>query len=124
MAVTSIVLTNVGRAFCAQRLDGTVGPMTHIGCGTGSTAANVADTALGTEVETRAAVTRSNVTTTITNDTLRHVGTVTFSATRTMREAGLFSASSAGTMMIRLVHDAIGVASGDAITYTIDFQQT
>ena len=75
---------------------------THVGIGTVGTPAVETDTALGTEVGTRQAPTRS----TPAYDTERYV--VTFSraqagnADRTVREAGLFTAVTAGTMLARV----------------------
>lgn len=118
----AIVLTNVGEDWAAQRLAGT-GALsgnagTHIGMGTGTGGAVKGDTALGTEVETRAATTVS-VTGSGASAKYQAVATVAMTATRAITEAGLFSASSAGSMFVRSDFAAINGVSGDSIQFTI-----
>ena len=120
MAVTSIVLTNNGEFWSIDRWQGTSSSPGFIGVGTGSTAATKADTALQTEVESRVATSNSEA----AADKLQMVATIVFSATRVMREAGVFLSSSGGIMIIRAVHDIINVANLDAITYTFTLEQT
>jgi hypothetical protein len=91
------------------------------GCGTGTTAEAIGDTALVTECttalnpdSTRAVGTQVNSTT----KQYQSVGTLTFDATAAVAEHGLFSAASAGTLMDRTVFTAINVASGDSIQFT------
>lgn len=83
--------------------------------GTGAVAENVTDTALGTEVETRATGTQSNP----GGGTYRTIGTVAYTATRAITEHGIFSQSSAGgTLLDRSVFTAINVVNGDSIQFT------
>jgi hypothetical protein len=90
-------VTNKGVAMAADRLRTTPATYTtapkFVGVGTAGTTAAVTDTALGTEVETRATGTESIVTTTATGDTMQIVGTVTATATRAITECGTFDAS-------------------------------
>src|SRR5258706_15556056 len=102
---TATVITNVGKGIAAKRMLGASPSQAEpkfIGIGVGATGAArtavVADTALSTEVETRASATGSTVTTSQTNDTLQEQGTVTASANRAVDEAGLFDASTTGNM--------------------------
>lgn len=97
--------------------------MKYIGIGTGSTAAATTDTTLGTPVESRATGTQSRITTTVSNDTYKVVGTVSITDTRAVTEAGLFSASTDGTMAARQVFSAVNAVSGDSlqITWTLAF---
>lgn len=123
------VYTNIGKAMTADRLRTTPGTYTaggprHIGIGTGSTAEAATQTALVTEVETRAAGTETVQTTTVTGDTYQTVGTITATATRTIAELGIFDAATTGNMASRsLVSPTVGLAIGDSIqvTYKIVF---
>ena len=94
----------------------------YIAIGTGSTAANVTDTTLGTEIAAnggqRAAGTGTRVTTTVTNDTAQLVLTYTFTGSYAVTEAGVLNASSSGTLLCRQVFSAINVVSGDTLTVT------
>lgn len=116
------VLTNNGQDWAAQRLAGS-GSLssnngTHIGVGTDATAAAAGDTALGAEVETRGATTVS-VTGSGSTAKYQAVATVTATATRAITEAGLFSASSVGTMLTSHNFSTVNLSSGDSIQVTI-----
>lgn len=118
------LMTNVGFALVAGRLNGSGSPAaaTYIAVGTSSTAANAADTALGTETSTsglgRAAGSVSLVTTTQTNDTAQIVVTFTVSGTVAVTESGVFNAASSGTLLCHQVFSAINVVSGDSLQIT------
>lgn len=115
------LVVNVGLAWIAGALSGDEGTptdMKYIGCGTGTNAANATDTALQTEVESRATGSQSRVTTDTTNDTYQCVGTVSMTGTHAITEAGLLSASSGGTLGSRQVFSAINVVNGDSIQFT------
>lgn len=120
MAVTSIVFTKVGRQWLVDKADSTSSlTMKYISSGTGTTAATVDDTALVTEVESRANGTLSQVNVNgSAGDGLQAVGTITYTATRAVTESGLHDASSAGNMGFRAVFDAINVDAGDGIQFT------
>jgi hypothetical protein len=121
MAVTSIVFTKLSRQWTVDKWDeSSQALVSHLGIGTGSTAASVDDTVLVTEVETRGAITTSQVTVGgVTGGGLQCVGQVAITAPRVLREGGLFSASSAGTLYVRWVHDAINLDTSDAIEWTV-----
>lgn len=116
------VLTNNGEDWVAQRIAGT-GSLSsnagsHIAHGTGGAAAAKGDTALGTEVDTRAV---STVSVTGSGSTAKYqaVGTVTAGATRAIIEAGLFNQLAVGgTMFMRSDFATINLASGDSVQYT------
>lgn len=125
-------ITDVGRAVISARLYGTASAaFGAIGMGTGVTAFNAANTALGTGVKgdgtgdggvhaiPSASVTASSVTTTVTNDTAQFVGTVAITATIAVTEAGLFNADTNGTMLMRQTFTAVNVVDGDSIQFTI-----
>ena len=82
------------------------------------------DTALSTEVETRATGTESVVTTTVTGDTYQVAGTITATASRSVDEMGLFDASSSGNMGFSATLAVISLASGDSIAWTAKIQLT
>lgn len=86
------------------------GFMPYAALGTGTTAATVSDTALGTQVGSRALGTLSSSTNVYSNSS-----THTFSSSYAITEAGLFSASSGGTMFARQVFSPVNVLSGDQL---------
>lgn len=127
---TATVSTNSLKRTLADRLQTTPtrNPPKFIAMGTGATGAArtavAADTALSTEVESRATGTESTVTTTNTGDTYQVVGTITASATRAVDEAATFDASSAGNIGISATFAVINLASGDSLQLTMKEQLT
>ena len=122
-AVVPNTVVNGGKAFIAQSMQKTTTntptAMTHMGIGTGTVAAAVTDTTLGTEIGTRQTVTATNTTVTVTNDTAQYVAT--FGAgvgTGAITEAGVFNASTAGTMLCRTVFSVINKGANDSMTIT------
>lgn len=120
------ILTYVGEDWVAQRIAGSgalsTNAGTHIGIGTGATAEAKGDTALVTEVETRATTTVS-VTGSGSTAKYQAVGAaITATGARAIQEAGLFSASTTGSMFIRATFTTINLATNDtlAVTFTID----
>jgi len=85
--------------------------------GTGAVAEANTDTALGTEVESRQAGTQIEG---ATANIYKTVATIAYTGTRAITEHGLFSASSAGTLMDRSVFAAINVVNGDSIQFTYE----
>lgn len=118
------LMTNVGFALVAGRLNGSGSPAaaTFIAVGTGVSAAAVTDTTLGTETSTsglgRASATASLVTTTQTNDTAQLVVTFTVTGTVAVTESGVFNAASVGTLLCHQVFSAINVVNGDSLQIT------
>lgn len=110
--VDNLVVT-AGREFVASRMTGTAaGVMSHMAVGTGAVAAAVGNTTLGTEsgrvANTSAVVTGASIAYTATFP----AGT----ATAALTEAGIFNASSAGTMLCRTVFSAINKGAADSLT--------
>ena len=127
------VLTNKGKAMLADRLRTTPGTYTTspkwIGVGTGATGAArtaiATDTALTTEVETRAVGTESTVTTSVTGDTYQTVGTISITATRALDEAGLFDQLAVGgNMAVSATMAVVNLVNGDSFQITAKIQQT
>ena len=114
---TNLVVTT-GKNFTASRMVGTASNiMSHMAVGAGTTAAAVGDTALGSELG-RVALTAG----TATNNVVTY--TATFGAgvgTGAVTEAGIFNASSAGTMLCRVVFAVVNKGANDtiAITWTV-----
>lgn len=112
------LVVDAGKAIIANRmLAGGTEPK-FVAIGTGSTAEAANQTALTTEVETRATGTSSRVTTTVTNDTYQVIGTVSITGTRALQESGLFDASTVGNMLCRGVYTTINLVNGDSIQLT------
>ena len=118
--IKNLVVTT-GLNFIAARLKGATPAateMTHMAVGTGTVAAALANTTLGTELARVALTTAGG---TVTNNTIQYActfGAGSPSGTNALTEAGVFSASSAGTMMCRTVFSAINKAPGDSLTIT------
>jgi len=115
------VLTNVGEEWVVDSLLRTGAldiPATHGGFGTDGTAAAKGDTALGVEVESRGAVTPTKTGSGATAKA-QYVWTNTATAARAIQEAGLFSASGAGSMFTSHNFTTINLNSGDSIQFTL-----
>lgn len=127
MAVATVVTTS-GKVTAANRLQTTPTRLPPkfiaIGTGGGSRTAGVADTALTTEVETRATGTESIVTVTAANDAYQTQGTITATAARTVNEAMTNDASSAGNIDISATFADIGLATNDSLQLTFKHQMT
>lgn len=111
------VVVTVGKVYMATWLAAATQAdyfMKYVGLGTGTTAASASDTALETELATRA-------TGTITSSGAVWQSVSTFNAgvdTGAITEAGIFSASSSGTMLARQVFSAINKGASDSLQVT------
>lgn len=124
------LVVSAGKAGVASRINGSGAEalFDKIGWGTGATAPAAGDTTLQTEVNLSggaasgvhviSAATASRVTTTVTNDTARLVGTATASGTIAITESGVFNAATNGTLLCRQTFSAVNVVSGDSIQFT------
>ena len=117
--VKNLVVT-AGLGYIASRMkDATATAMSHMAIGTGNTAAAAGNTTLGTE-SARVALTS----TTVTAAAVAYVATFpagTPASLTAITEAGLFNASSAGTMLCRTVFSVVNKDAGDtmSITWTV-----
>lgn len=111
---------DAGKAICSNLVSGLGGTVPkYAAMGTGAGPADSTATALSTEVETRSGANApTRVTTTVTNDTVQVVNTVTATATRAITECGLFDASSSGNTLIMSSISTINLANGDSIQFT------
>ena len=116
------VYTTVGKQFIVDLIDATVAVATHYGAwGTGAGTAAVGDTTLFTEAsESRVAVTKSQP----SADTNQWQWTMTANGAKTITNAGVFSASSGGTLIIKGDFTGIALALNDQIQFTATLQQT
>jgi hypothetical protein len=109
------LVVDAGKDFVASRMkDTTDGAMSHMAVGTGSTAAAAGDTALGSEAA-RVALT----TTTVADNVITYAATFaagTPSGASAITEAGLFNASSSGSMLCRTVFAVVNKGASDSIT--------
>jgi hypothetical protein len=120
------VITDAGVAFLVDDWDSDatdITTMNYHGCGTGTNAEAVGDTALQTESTTALNPDNTRATGTKSQPTapqLRSVGTLTFDNTAAVTEHGLFSqaATGGGTLWDRSVFSAINVVSADSIQFT------
>ena len=116
------LVVNTGLNFIVERMKndssdtGGKDQMSHMELGTGTTAAAAGDTGLGTAISgSRSVLTSTNVASnTITYDATFAAGTGTGAVT----EAGIFNASSAGTMLCRTVFPVVNKQAGDSMTVT------
>ena len=115
------LVVNGGRDFIFAQIGGTgtTSNMTHIGVGTDNTAPAGSQTALQTEIGTRQTFAYAHTagTTTMTAIATFAAG----NATGTIQEAGLFTASSGGTMLNRVngINKVKGASDSLQITYTL-----
>jgi len=113
------IFTQAGEEFVTDVLDATVAVPAdyYIGWGTGAGTAVKGDTALVTEAaETRVAVVQTQPTV----DTNRFTATMTSASTQSITEAGVFTAITAGTMLLSSDFAQIALINGDQIQFQFD----
>jgi len=136
------VLVNAGRAIITNRIIGSGTEPKYVSWGTGAGTAAATDTTLFTEAASNATVTTDNVrvtgtgsrvTTSVTNDTHRVVGTLTAETGKTITNAGIFdsdgaqatpAAPSGGNLYVKGDFTGIALNTGDSIAFTINLQLT
>ena len=113
---TDNLVVTAGKAWVAQRMEGvTLGVMTHMGIGTGTTAAVIANTDLETVTGARLALTDSGG--------IVAGSVITFACsypagahTAAITEAGIFTAVTSGTMLARTVFTVVNKGALDSMT--------
>lgn len=111
------LVVTAGLAYIASRMVGTASTvMGYMDVGTSNTAASLGQTALVAAVSgaRRPLTVFSNASNVVTAETTFGAGY----GTGTLQEAGIFNASSAGTMMCRSVYSPVVKASTDSLTIT------
>jgi hypothetical protein len=122
------LITNQGIAQSASLLisEGTNAAFTYIAVGSGSTPAAVTDTALASEITggglTRASASKSKETDTITDDTAVLTTTFTLTQESTIRETGVFNASTGGIMLNRKVFSDINLPASTSVQFVHKFK--
>lgn len=109
------LVVTVGKNFVASRMVGTAANvMSHMAIGSSSTAASAGDTALGAELGRVALASGSATAAVVTYTATFPAGT----GTGAVVEAGIFNASSAGTMLCRTVFSVVNKGADDAMSVT------
>jgi hypothetical protein len=121
------LITNVAHGALAALAGGTsTSYINYLALGTSSTAPSVTDTTLGAELTTgglgRSLATVSYATTSQTNDTLVLTYTWTSSISTTVREIGVFNASSGGALFGHLLTGDKVLAPTNTFTATYKIQ--
>lgn len=110
------VFTDAGEALLTDILDGTtpVPGTWYIGWGTGAGTAAKGDTTLFTEAsESRVAAALTQP----TADANRFTATITADGSKTITNAGVFTAATSGTLLLKSDFTGVDVASGDSIQF-------
>lgn len=112
--IPNLVVT-VGKEFIASRMVGTASSvMSHMAVGTSSTTPAAGDTTLGTETA-RVALTSGTASGAVST----YVATFPAgTGTGALQEAGIFNASSSGTMLCRTTFSVVNKGASDAMTIT------
>lgn len=112
--VDNVVVTD-GKEYVASRMEGTTDAvMSHMAIGTGTSTAAASDSALGSESDRNALTS-----TTVSGTDVVYVAT--FGAgegTGAITEAGIFNASTSGTMLCRTVFSVVNKGASDSMTIT------
>jgi hypothetical protein len=111
--IKNLVVTT-GKEFIAARMVGTPTAMSHMALGASNTAAANGDTALGSELGRVALASASATGAVVTYTASFPAGT----ATGAVVEAGIFNASSSGTMLCRTVFAVVNKGADDAMSVT------
>jgi hypothetical protein len=116
--VDNLVVTAGRNHIADQMAEKDEAAMSHMAIGTGTTAADTADTALETELDRNAL---DSVTQGTSTDAHKVTYTCQWAAgdgTGAITEAGIFNSASAGTMLCRTVFDVKNKGAGDSLTLT------
>ena len=110
------LVVDTGLAFIASRMkDATATAMTHMALGSGTTTAAAGQTDLVTLLGAREALDS----TTVTANAVAYVASFEAGdATGAVTEAGIFNASTGGTMLCRVKFDVVNKAADDTMTVT------
>lgn len=107
------LIVDTGLNFICDRMKDDETAMTHMALGSGSTAAAAGDTTLGSQLGSREVLDSS----TVTNNQIVYVSSFEAGdATGAVTEAGIFNASSGGTMLCRTVFSVVNKAADDTLT--------
>ena len=116
------LVVNAGLAYIASRMTGTAkSVMSHMGLGSGSTAAAAADTDLGSLLGSREVLDSTTISGTNDEKVVYVSSFEAGDATGAVTEAGIFNAASGGDMLCRTVFSVVNKAADDtmSVTWTI-----
>ena len=119
----AVVYTQAGEELVVDLIDDTAsGSATHyVSAGTGAGSFGKGSTTLFTEVsEARASATKSQPAV----DKNQWQGTQAYTGAKTITNAGVFNATSGGTLILAVDGLSITVANGDSIQFTFTLEQT
>jgi hypothetical protein len=112
--VKNLVVTTGLNYIVSRMKDATATAMSHMAVGSGSTAAALGNSALGSELG-RVALTS----TTVSTNTIQYVATFPAgTGTGAITEAGVFNAASGGVMLCRTVFGIVTKDAGDSMSIT------
>ena len=113
--IPNLVVSGGKNLMISRLLSTTDGVMTHMGVGTGVTSPVAGNTALGTALGARIALTSASQ----SSNTVTYVGTFDAGvSTGAITEAGIFNALTSGTMLCRTTFPVVNKAAGDSIVIT------
>jgi len=117
------VVTQAGDAHVADQLASShdENEMSHMAIGTGTTAASSSDTALENELDRNALTSRTQGSGADDNDVIYVGDWAAGDGTGAITEAGIFNASSGGTMLCRSVFSAKNKGADDTLKITWTF---
>ena len=107
------LIVDTGLNFICDRMKDDETAMTHMALGSGSTAAAAGDTTLGSQLGSREDLDSSTVT---ANQIVYVASFEAGDATGAVTEAGIFNASTGGTMLCRTVFSVVNKAADDTLT--------
>jgi len=107
------LIVDTGLNFICDRMKDDETAMTHMALGSGTTAAAAGDTSLESQLGSRVALTSS----TVTNNQIVYVAEFSAgSGTGPVTEAGIFNASTGGTMLCRVKFDVVNKSADDVLS--------
>jgi len=116
--IRNLVVTSGKELVAANLQGGTVTPITHMGVGSGTSAAAAGDVALGAQIDRNALSTSGG---SVTAAVVTYECTwLPGDGTGALTEAGLFSASTGGEMLARTVFPVVNKGADDNVTIVWD----
>lgn len=116
--VDNLVVTTGRYHIADQMADQGAAAMSHMAIGTGTTAADHADTTLETELDRNVLTSKTQGSSTDANKVTYVCDWAAGDGTGAITEAGIFNSASAGDMLCRSVFSVKNKASGDSLTMT------
>lgn len=116
--INNLVVTTGKQHIADQLASQLQGAMTHMAVGTGTTEQAAADTQLEIELNRKAFTSKSQGTGADANKVIYITDWIAGEATGAIAEAGIFNASSGGTMLCRTTFPVKNKGAGDSLTLT------